>query len=75
METPSSAKGAALAAVELNRAAYSLAEFAKLFGKSPTWAHRLVYSGKVRVLTGLGHKLVPRAEVERLLAQSNALNA
>lgn len=74
MATPSHTKTniLALAGVELNRAAYSLAEFAQLFGKTPTWAHRLVYAGKLRVITGLGHKLVPRAEVERLLTEQSA---
>jgi len=53
------------------RKAYSMAEFAALLGKTPTWAHRLHYAGKLKVITGLGRKLVPVSEVRRLLGEDS----
>jgi len=50
-----------------DRAAYSPAEFAAAFGKSPTWAYRLLYSGKIKAITNLGRLLIPASEMHRLL--------
>ena len=50
------------------RAAYSLAEFAALCGRHPSWAYRLLYGGKVRALTDLGRILIPASELERVLS-------
>ncbi len=48
------------------RAAYTPAEFAALFGKEPTWAYRLAYKRKVKVIRELGRMMIPRAELERV---------
>jgi hypothetical protein len=48
------------------RAAYTLGEFASLFGKHKNWAYRLAWTGKVKVIKPLGEMLVPRSEVDRL---------
>ena len=50
------------------RAAYTIGEFASLFGKHKNWAYRLVYANKVKVIKPLGEMLVPRSEAERLTA-------
>ncbi len=77
MNTPALAKQEAaverLASLETPRAAYSLAEFARLFGRTPTWAHRLHYAGKVKVITGLGRKLIPHSEVERVIGEAGLI--
>ena len=50
------------------RAAYSPAEFAASCGKHPSWAYRLLYSGKIHAITELGRILIPATELERVLA-------
>jgi hypothetical protein len=57
-----------------NRAAYSPSEFAALLGKSPTFAYRLLYSGKVRAVTGFGRTLIPATELDRLLGSAQRYN-
>jgi Helix-turn-helix domain len=51
-----------------NRAAYSPAEFAASCGRHPSWAYRLLYSGKIRAITELGRLLIPASELERVLS-------
>jgi hypothetical protein len=51
-----------------NRAAYSPAEFAASCGRHPSWAYRLLYSGKIHAITQLGRILIPAAELERVLS-------
>jgi hypothetical protein len=48
------------------RAAYTPAEFAALFGKHYTWGYRQIYAGKVKVISDMGRMLVSRSEVERI---------
>ena len=54
-----------------DRIAYSIPEFAALFGKEQTWAYRLTYDGKVKVITQFGHKMIPSSEVERVLQSAD----
>lgn len=54
------------------RAAYTFAEFANLFGKERTWTYRLANKKKIAVVKGYGSALIPASEVERL---SSALGA
>ncbi|HEY8960785.1 MAG TPA: hypothetical protein VIM57_01180 [Luteolibacter sp.] len=54
------------------RAAYSLSEFARLFGRERTWAYRLVAAGKVRTITGFGKAMIPQSEVDRILSEGGA---
>ena len=51
----------------MERAAVSLNELSALFGKQTTWAYRLMYHGKIKVLKDLGRMMVPRSEVQRLM--------
>ena len=48
------------------RAAYSPAEFAALFGREQTWGYRMIYCGAVRIIAGMRPTMIPRSEVERL---------
>ena len=52
----------------LTREGYSPAEFARSFGKHPTWAYRHLYAGTLNAVTVLGRLLIPRSEMERLMA-------
>ncbi len=52
------------------RLADTPAEFAALFGKSPTWGYRQLYAGRVKALDICGRLLIPRSEAVRLLAQA-----
>jgi hypothetical protein len=59
------------------RAAYSIAEFAALFGREQTWGYRMVYGGKVKVIPSediRGGNMVPHSEVERLLSKAQTYN-
>ena len=48
------------------RVAYSLSEFADMFGHSRDWAYRLVKDGKVQVIQGYGKMMIPHSEADRL---------
>ena len=52
------------------RAAHTPAEFAGLFGRSETWGYRQLYSGRVKAIQVSGRLLIPRSEVDRLLAEA-----
>jgi len=51
------------------RVAYSPAEFAALFGRSPTWGYRQIYAGRIRPIADCGRLLVPQTEVDSILAR------
>lgn len=52
------------------RVAYSPAELAAACGKHPTWSYRLIYAGKLKVITDFGRMLIPAAELDRVLGQA-----
>lgn len=54
----------------MDQVTYTPAEFAKVFGKERTWAYRQLYAGKVQAITELGRTLIPKKEVDRLLAEA-----
>jgi hypothetical protein len=56
------------------RLGYSAAEFAGLFGRSATWGYRQIYAGRVKTISNCGRILVPRAEVDSLLARCAEYN-
>jgi hypothetical protein len=56
------------------RAALSPCEFAKSFGKHPSWAYRLLYAGKIRAITQFGRILIPATELERVVSTAEAYN-
>ena len=49
------------------RAALTPREFAAQFGRSQTWAYRLIYARAVKVIKPAGALLIPRSELDRLL--------
>ena len=51
----------------MDKATYTPAEFAALFGKERTWGYRQLYAGKVKAITKLGQTLIPQSEVDKLL--------
>ena len=55
------------------RAAFTPAEFASLFGHEQTWGYRQIYAGKIRVITGHGRMMIPKSEVERLQREAAPL--
>src|SRR6266446_7630194 len=57
-----------------DRAAYSPAEFAALFGRSPTWAYRQIYAGRIKPICDIGRLLIPRSEVDSFLARKAEYN-
>jgi hypothetical protein len=58
----------------VGRAAFSPSEFAALFGRHPSWGYRQLYSGRVAAITSLGRVLIPKSEVERVLALAERYN-
>jgi len=67
----SSPKPSKKSAVALSdRAAFSPTEFASLFGKGAVWGYRQLYAGRVKAIQTLGHTMIPRTEVDRILASA-----
>jgi len=61
--------------IRLNeRLGLSPKEFSEANGKSPTWAYRQIYSGKLKVISDCGRMLIPRSEVDRFLARATEYN-
>jgi hypothetical protein len=56
------------------RAAFSPAEFAALCGRSPTWAYRQIYAGRIKPISDCGRLLIPRSEFDSFLARKGAYN-
>jgi hypothetical protein len=56
------------------RLGYSPAEFAALFGRSPTWGYRQIYAGRVKPVADCGRIIIPRAEVDSVLARRREYN-
>jgi hypothetical protein len=58
----------------LERAAVTLNECSALFGRETTWAYKLAYAGKLKVIRSLGRMLVPQSEIQRLLSGAEVLS-
>jgi hypothetical protein len=56
------------------RAGLSPSEFSLLFGKQKVWGYRQIYQGRVKTITEFGRMLIPRSEVERILATAAPYN-
>ena len=56
------------------RLGYSAAEFAALFGRSPTWAYRQIYAGRVKPIADCGRLLIPHTEVDCILERRREYN-
>ena len=57
------------------RLAYSAAEFAALFGRSPTWAYRQIYAGRIKPIADCGRLLIPHTEADSILARRREYSA
>jgi hypothetical protein len=51
------------------RKAYTLAEFAQIFGRHRSWAYRQAREGRIKTITGYGAEMVPVHEVDRILGK------
>src|SRR5881275_69336 len=56
------------------RVALSPAEFAALCGRSPTWGYRQIYAGRLKPIADCGRIIIPRAEIELVLARRREYN-
>jgi len=56
------------------RAAFSPAEFAAMCGRSPTWGYRQIYAGRIKPISDCGRLLIPRSEIDSLLARKVEYN-
>ena len=52
------------------RVAFTPGEFAAGFGRSETWGYRQLYSGRVKAIQISGRLLIPKSEIDRLLAEA-----
>ena len=59
----------------LDRAGYTPAEFAALFGREKTWSYRQFYAGRLKMIEGYGGRLVPASEVERIMGKAKEIIA
>ena len=57
----------------LERAALTPREFAAVFGRKFLWGYRQIYAGRVKTIKSLGWVLIPRSEVDRLLAEAKSV--
>ena len=57
-----------------NRAAYTPAEFAKLFGREKTWTYRQIYHGRLKSIKGHGGQLIPASEAERIVSEAEFID-
>jgi hypothetical protein len=56
------------------RAGFSPREFSLLFGKQKVWGYRQIYQGRVKAITQFGRMMIPRSEVDRILATAVRYN-
>lgn len=52
------------------RVAFTPKEFAAAFGRSETWGYRQLYSSRVKAIQISGRLLIPKSEIDRLLAEA-----
>jgi hypothetical protein len=57
-----------------DRLGFSPTEFAGMFGKQAVWGYRQIYDGKVKAIQTLGRLIVPKSEIDRLLATAAPYN-
>lgn len=65
-----STNAADLGSILSGRVAFSPQEFGALFGRTKTWTYRLVYAGIIHPLRSTPSLMIPRSEVDRLLADT-----
>ena len=61
--------------IDLNqRFGFSPKEFGEANGRSPTWAYRQIYAGRIKPISDCGRLIIPRSEIERFLARAAEYN-
>ena len=63
-----------LSQINPDRLVLTPSEFGALFGRSKTWTYRLVYAGIIHPLKSTPTLMIPRSEVDRLLADTGEYN-
>lgn len=58
----------------VERAAFTLVEFAALFGKKRLWAYRQMWAQRIKVIEEFGPPMVPISEVRRLQRGAHLFN-
>jgi excisionase family DNA binding protein len=58
-------------AAELPRLAFSIDETAQMLGLCYMTVYRLIQRGKLKTIPHLRHKLIPRVELEKFIAEAN----
>ena len=53
-----------------DRMGFSPGEFAAMFGRQIVWGYRQIYAGKVKAIQGFGRYIIPRSEIDRILAEA-----
>ena len=56
------------------RIAFTPGEFAARCGRSETWGYRQLYNGRVKAIQVSGRLLIPKSEIDRLLAEAAVYN-
>lgn len=56
------------------RKAYTLAEFARMFGRHRSWAYRQARQGKLKTICGFGVEMIPSHEIDRMLGADQELS-
>jgi hypothetical protein len=56
------------------RLAFSPKEFAAALGKSPTYAYRQIYAGRIKPISDCGRMMISRSEIDRFLARASEYN-
>ena len=52
----------------------SAGEFAVVIGRSPTYAFRQIYAGRIKPISDAGRMMIPRSELDRFLARAAEYN-
>jgi len=58
-----------LGQLDVKREAYRVSEVAKLFGVNVVTVYRKIYGGELKVLNSFGRIMIPRAEIQKLIAK------
>jgi len=61
-------------AKQSERIAYSPKEFGGLFGRSATWAYRLLYAGTIKAVRISGCMMIPAEEAHRITAEAEEVS-
>lgn len=59
-------------AEENHRRGFTPSEFSGFFGRHPTWAYRLLYSGQLKKIAYSGRILIPLSELDRFTSNATA---